>query len=159
MISRAFFRLLPFLCLLVASAKQNDTPSRSRRLASPRRLKVKGMNNINNEDNASPSIVEDGWNDRATMGNRHELRFLKKESDSDSTSTKTKTKTKTDEDKESTDGKKGKTKKSDTSSTELVSPTPPSVTTVTPVPAPDEPEIAQLVAAVTEDNTDDDLLS
>ena len=117
------------------------------------------MNNINNEDSASPSIVEDGWNDRATMGNRHELRFLKKESDSTNTKTKTKT------DKESTDadgdGKKGKTKSS-TSTTELVSPTPPSATTVTPVPAPDEPEIAQLVAQIaqlvapgTEDETDD----
>ena len=147
MISRAFFRMLPFLCLMVASAKQNDTPSR--RLSSLRRLKVKGMNNINVEGPASPPIVEDDWNDRAQMGNRHELRFLKKESDS---STKTKTKT----DKESTDGKKGKTKSS-TSTTEMVSPTPPSATTtVTPVPAPDEPEIARIVASGTEDDADDD---
>ena len=146
MISRAFFRLLPFLCLLVASAKQNDTPSR--RLSSLRRLKVKGMNNINVEASVSPPVVDDGWNDRAQMGNRHELRFLKKESDS---STKTKTKT----DVESTDGKKGKTKSS-TSTTEVVSPTPPSATTVTPVPAPDEPEIAQIVASGTEEDTDDD---
>ena len=144
MISRAFFRLLPFLCLLVASAnaKQNDTPSR--RLSSLRRLKVKGMNNINVDDSASPPIVDDGWNDRTQMGNRHELRFLKKESDSDSSKTKTKTT------KESTDGKKGKTKTSTTGTSSTLTP-------VSPILAPDEPEIAQAIASGTED--DDGLIS
>lgn len=146
MISRAFFRLLPFLCLLMASAKQNDTPSR--RLSSLRRLKVKGMNNINVDESAFSPVVEDDWNDRAQMGNRHELRFLKKESDS---STKTKTKS----DEESTDGKKGKTK-TKTSTTETSSTPPSTTTTVTPVPAPDEPEIAQVIASRTKDNADDD---
>ncbi len=53
--------------------------------------------NIEESASASPPIVEveDGWNNRATVGNRLELRFLKKEFDSKNT------KTNTDKDKES----------------------------------------------------------
>ena len=104
MIARAFFRLLPFMCLLMASAKhtENDTPSR--RLSSPRQLR--GMNDFDIEESVSPPIVDNGWNDPVESGNHHELRFLKKK--------KTKT-DKTDSDKESTStgkkGKKSKTKK------------------------------------------------
>mmetsp|Transcript_16160 Transcript_16160/g.20644 ORF Transcript_16160/g.20644 Transcript_16160/m.20644 type:complete len:140 (+) Transcript_16160:61-480(+) len=118
MISRAFIRLLPFLCLLVASsAKHNDTPSR--RLSSPRRLK--GMHNINIIESASPPIIENDWHDPAKTktDNRHELRFLEKKSGS---ATKSKT------DKESTTDKKGKKTKTSPSSIEPVSPTQPSAT-------------------------------
>eukprot|EP00985_Skeletonema_marinoi_P032297 scaffold39098_cov128-Skeletonema_marinoi.AAC.1 len=109
MISRAFIRLLPFLCLLVASsAKHSDTPSR--RLSSPRRLK--GMHNINIIESASPPIIENDWHDPAKTktDNRHELRFLEKKSGS---ATKSKT------DKESTTDKKGKKTKTCPSSMNL----------------------------------------
>ena len=97
---------------MVASAKNNDTPSR--RLSSPRQLK--GMDKIIIEESVSPPIVDNDWNDAEMTGNHHELRFLKKQKslkgtkknkDSDKESTGTGKKTKK--------GKKGKKKTSKTS--------------------------------------------
>ena len=105
MIARDFSRLLPFMCLLmVASAKNNDTPSR--RLSSPRQLK--GMDNIIIKDKlaSSPPIVDNDRIDPADSGNRkNELRFLEKNKG------KKRTKKKKDSGKESPDydGIKGKT--------------------------------------------------
>ena len=68
MIAQAFFRLLPFMCLLMASAKAKHDGTPSRRLSSPRQLR--GMNDFNIEESASPPNVDNGWNDPEDSGNR-----------------------------------------------------------------------------------------
>ena len=68
MIARAFFRLLPFMCLLMASAKAKHDDTLSRRLSSPRQLR--GINDFDTEESVSPPIVDNGWNDQEDAGNR-----------------------------------------------------------------------------------------
>ena len=68
MISRAFFRLLPFMCLLMASAKAKHEDTLSRRLSSPRQLR--GMNDFDLEESVSTPNVDSGWNDREEVGDR-----------------------------------------------------------------------------------------
>ena len=68
MIARAFFRLLPFMCLLMASAKAKHDDTPSRRLSSPRQLR--GINDFDIEESISPPIVDNDWNDPEGVGDR-----------------------------------------------------------------------------------------
>ena len=68
MIARAFFRLLPFMCLLMASAKHTEIDTPSRRLSSPRQLR--GINDFDIEESSSPPIVDNDWEDPGDSGNR-----------------------------------------------------------------------------------------
>ena len=68
MIARAFFRLLPFMCLLMASAKAKHDDTPSRRLSSPRQLR--GMNDFDIDESVSAPIVYNDWNDPEEVGDR-----------------------------------------------------------------------------------------